>query len=221
MASFTIPVSNKGGEFETPPEGNQPATCVALIDLGTQRTDYNGEVRWQRQVNGEVRWQRQVYLVWELAHEVMAGTKDSRHLIGRNYTFSLGKKALLRSVVEGWRGKDLAEDSDFDLANVLGKPCLVNVIHKKANSGNTYAKVEGVKAVPKGMTVPRPQRKPFARLLDSADAVPDWVPYLIGRPVAEVIADCQERAGNGKEAPPAGPAEEPDGAPAGYNDIPF
>jgi hypothetical protein len=70
------------------------------------------------------------------------------------FTNSLGEKATLRPILESWRGRAFTEEerNSFDLMAVLGKPCLISIIHTDKGK----AKVAGVMALPKGTPVPKP-----------------------------------------------------------------
>ena len=190
--------AKSSGDFESAPPGNHPAVLVALIDLGTQETSYQNNVEWKPQV----------YLVWELVTEKMTGTKDRNHVIGRSFTASLHEKSMLRGFIEKWRGAKLAEDAEFDLEVLLGKPCLLTVV--KTDKG--YAKIETATAIPADKTgkplfaVPTPQNKPFFAPLDGPDDIPAWVPFLYGEKVQDVIDRCQE-AGSTATVPAGAPGK--------------
>lgn len=164
--------NDNGGSFETCPAGNHVALCYAVIDLGMQERDWQGEVSTKRRVR----------ISWELADELMA---DGRPFsASKEYTLSLNEKATLRHDLEGWRGRAFTEDelAGFDLANVLGKPCLVNVVHQQKRDGTGhYAKVVGVTRIPKGLPSPAPVNAPLWFSLDEADApqkyalLPEWL----------------------------------------------
>jgi hypothetical protein len=68
----------------------------------------------------------------------------------------MNEKATLRKFLAAWRGKDFTEDESkaFDITVLLGKSCLLSIIHKTSSSGSTYADIASVSMVPKGMTVP-------------------------------------------------------------------
>lgn len=174
---------NSSGGFELVPDGNHPAVLVALIDLGTQTQRYQDKVEEAPQI----------FLVWELVTEKMSGYKDRNHTIGRAYRLSSHQKSGLRQMLEKWRGKAFAEGEAYSLKAILGKPCLLSVVHKTSAQGTAYARIEGVSAVPKGMSVPQPQHKPF--LWAIGDGVPptfDWIPYLFGESVETVVKRSKE-----------------------------
>lgn len=131
---------NKQSEFEQAPAGNHVARSIALIDLGTQ----SGE--WQ----GKPTSRRQIVVRWELPTEMMQEGKP--FIVSKFYTASLSERAILRQHLTAWRGREFtsAELMSFHAKNILGKPCLLNLIHSETGK----ARVEGVGALPKGMEVP-------------------------------------------------------------------
>ena len=62
----------------------------------------------------------------------------------------MNEKANLRKHLEGWRGKNFtdAEAEDFDLASVLGKPCML-IVSESENGGKTYSNIASVGPMPK------------------------------------------------------------------------
>jgi hypothetical protein len=191
----TVPSASAG--FETPPAGSHGAVLVAIIDLGTHAESFKGEAEKDT---------HSVYMVWELTGCQMTGSAHN-HLIGRKYTFSLHEKSGLRKMIKSWRNKDLGVGEDFDVLAMLGRKCMVSVSHTE-NGEKVYANLDGVSAVPAGMPVNDAKRKPVARQVASSDPVPDWLPFIYGEKVEEIV----KRA---KEVRPAGaPAQPPTHAPA-------
>ena len=132
-------------EFQLAPAGVCVARCYQTIDLGTQTFV----------VKGEKKSVHQVVIGWELA-ELMP---DGRPFAAtEKYTASLHEKANMRKMLEGWRGRAFteAERNKFDLEDVLGKLCMLNVIHVTTSSNRTYARVASVMPIPKGMSSPKP-----------------------------------------------------------------
>jgi hypothetical protein len=128
------------GDFEQAPIGSHVARCVKIIDIGTQRGEYQGKVNIRRQC----------IIGWELPTELMEGGKP---FIGSKfYTASLNEKATLRKDLENWRGKQFTEQElgGFASRTILGKPCMLSVIHSEKGR----AKVAGVMAIPRGVSVP-------------------------------------------------------------------
>lgn len=131
-------------QFQIAPAGTHLARLYRIIDLGTQMREYEGKVNMLRKAK----------FFWELHGEDSLGkpllTTDGKPLIqSKEYTMSLGEKANLRRDLEAWRGKAFADDElrGFNLANVLGQFCMVNISHREKGD-MTYADLKGVSAVP-------------------------------------------------------------------------
>lgn len=135
---------NGGGEFEQPPAGTHIARCVRVIDLGTQKGEYQGKATYKRQV----------IIGWELPSELMAegDFAGKPFTVGRFYTASLSEKANLRKDLANWRGRDFTDEElgGFAAKNILGKPCMLSLTMNDKNK----IRVTGVMALPKGTPVP-------------------------------------------------------------------
>ena len=68
----------------------------------------------------------------------------------KNYTLSWSENANLRKDLQGWRGTPWtdAEANRFDLKNILGQWCMLNVIHAEGKNNKIYANVAGITPVP-------------------------------------------------------------------------
>jgi len=166
-------VEDKGGDFERCPQGMHLARCYRIIDLGTQKSEYMGQVKYLHKV----------MLGWEIHGMNDDGTaikmKDNRPFaIFKNYTLSWSEKANLRLDLQSWRGKAFTQEEmrKFDLKNVLGAFCMLNVIERPGQDGKTYTNVNGVTPVPamikqNGLPVPVNTNEMF-NLQE-----PDWVMF--------------------------------------------
>ena len=163
-----------GGDFEITPAGNHIGICYMVCDLGEQEVDWQGAKKVMRKVR----------FSWELPNELM---KDGRPFsASKKYTLSLGDKANLRKDLESWRGRAFSDQEleGFELFNVVGKACMINVIHETAN-GKTYANVASVAALPKGMPAPVMVNKKVMFSLNDDNAVdvfnglPEWLQKMI------------------------------------------
>jgi len=76
-------------------------------------------------------------------------------MISAFYTISLNEKANLRLMLEAWRGRQFTELElqGFDLANLMGVACLLQVVHITNSVGDTRAKIQGVGKLPTVMQV--------------------------------------------------------------------
>lgn len=161
-----------GGDYEISPAGTHNAILTRIIDLGTQVVNFNGESKKRHEV----------MLSWELDEERKAG---GRFAVSRIYTLSLHEKSGFRQMIEGWRGKAIDSGEEFDARSMLGKPCLVNVVHNDRG----YANVNSVSRLPKGMQPMEPNSELMFFDLDD----PDWA-------VFEKLSDrLQEKIRNSPE----------------------
>lgn len=160
-----------GSTFAQAPVGNHVARCIKLTDLGTQHGEYQGVPNIRNQV----------LVTWELCNEMMPEL-GKPFIVSNFYTNSLNEKATLRAHLESWRGRAFTEDEakSFDLMNVLGKPCMVQIIHTEAGK----ARVASVGSMPKGISAPEPMNPPEAFWLDewtaeSYEKVPEGIRKII------------------------------------------
>jgi hypothetical protein len=107
-----------------------------------------------------------VRFTWELPTELRCFSQDKGEqpcAISKEMTLSLNEKSNLRQLLNSWRGKALTEDEAkaFDLAKLIGAPCMVNLIHQpsKTNPEKVYERIAAVMPMMKGMTCP-PQVNP-------------------------------------------------------------
>jgi hypothetical protein len=144
--SFIVEASGGGREFKIVPAGTHLARLYRIVDLGTQTTTYQGETKMQRKV----------MFAWEIHGEDESGeplkTDDGKPMaIFKNYTLSWNEAATLRKDLQAWRGTPWTdkEAARFDLKNVLGQWCMLNIIHRPGMSdGKTFANVAGISPVP-------------------------------------------------------------------------
>lgn len=133
-----------GGDFEQPPVGTHVARCVKVIDIGTQKGEYQGKATSKRQC----------IVGWELPTELMAEGEyaGKPFTVSRFYTASLGEKANLRKDLANWRGRDFteAELQGFDSKNILDKACLLGLTPNDKGK----VRVTAVMALPKNTQVP-------------------------------------------------------------------
>ena len=177
----------KGEDFEQFPSGTHVARCWRLVDMGTQDPPPQFEKNKPR---------HQVLVSWESCDERMSSGEP--YSINEFYTVSLHQKAKLREHLEAWRGKPFteAELEGFELTNILGHACMLNVIHeKREGSDDTRARVHAVMALPKGQKAPDLVNETVVFSLDDAtvnwDKLPEWL--------QERIQKSHEWTGKGQE----------------------
>jgi hypothetical protein len=127
------------------------ARLYSIIDLGHQATEWAGETKIMHKV----------VFTWELHGDDDSGqplkTDDGKPLIvSKRYTVSLGDQARLRQDLESWSSKKMsAEDrKNFDLKNLLGKFCMVNITHSEDGK---YANISGISPVPSALRSVQPE----------------------------------------------------------------
>lgn len=174
MSIIAQPSNNNSGAGQTVPAGTHVARCYQIIHIGTIVDTYQGE---EKLVN-------KVRIVFELPLETADfGKGEQPFSIGRDFTLSMHEKSGLRAFVQGWLGKAMtdAEANKFDIATLLGKECMLNVMHRTANTGRTYADIKGSSPLVKGMSCPPLVNSAFLLDYDSEDfdlrfkMLPEWL----------------------------------------------
>lgn len=180
MAFMFRDTSNKQQDYTPLPAGSHAARCYAVVDLGTQKLEFQGEVKLGRRVR----------ISWEVPGERMA---DGRPFsISKTYKTSLHKESNLRKDLRGWRGKDFteAELNGFDPRNLLGKTAILGVTHAERN-GRLYANIDSVGVLPKGMEVGKPENEPIFFDVENFD---DEVFAKLGKYAQEQVMASPEYA---------------------------
>lgn len=157
--------------FTPIPEGVHTAQCFAIVDLGVHYSD-----KFDKR-------SRKVQIMWELPDEKYEHEgQELPRVISKEYTLSLGEKANLRKDLQAWRGKTFTEEElqGFDLKNVLGKGCQLQIIHTEKN-GKTYSNIASIMGLPKGMKMGEPVNDAIyydleePNALQDMDILPAWV----------------------------------------------
>ncbi len=151
---------SEGKTFDPIPEGAYPARIYQVIHLGTV-------VGFQGQLQNKVR------ITWEFPTELKVFKEENGEqpmVLSNDYTLSFHEKSQLRKVIDACDPKALKTVGDdglvesYDVENLLGKACLVTVIHKEAKAGDAvYANIGVCTVIPKGMICP-PQINPSKSL---------------------------------------------------------
>lgn len=134
-------------EFQLVPAGTWPSVCYRVIDLGTQKTTYQGQEKHQHKV----------LVSWEICDPELRMDDGRPFTIGQSYTWSMSEKARLRADLESWRGRSFTDKEmgpgGFEINNIIGKGCLLSVVHT-TKGDKTYANIKAVAKLPKGMETP-------------------------------------------------------------------
>jgi len=189
-----------GGDFKPVPQGTHLAICNMVVDLGKQRKE------WQ----GQERVRPEIFIRWELPNERLEWTDKDGHpkegpmVIGQTYTLALNDRANLRRDLEAWRGRAFTPDElkGFDVAKLLGKPCMVTVTHNE-KQGRIYANVSGVAGLPKG--IEKPERTEIDPILyddehpDAWNHLPEWLQKKIDAQVKDEPRPAADNGGFGSD----------------------
>ena len=116
----TIVATTGTNEYPKVPTGVHNARCVRVIDLGTQRSDYGGNITFKRQV----------LIIWEVPDQM---SNDQPMTISKFYTLSLHEKSNLGMDLVSWRGRPFTETEKkgFDITKLIGITCQLNVMHNE------------------------------------------------------------------------------------------
>jgi len=145
-------ITSGGGPRVLPEGGTHVARCVKIIDLGTQETEFEGKKGKAKKVQFSFELIGQTYLFDEGGED----EKEVPFIVHKEYTASIGAKANLAKDLASWLGKKLDPKVPFKPEVLLGKECQVVVlIETSKKSGEDYAKIGAIMAVPAKMKVDR------------------------------------------------------------------
>ena len=155
-------------------EGTHLGVCSMLIDLGMQYSEVYKKS------------QRKVLIGWELPDETIEINGEMKpRVLSKRYTANLSEKSNLRKDLASWRGRDFTPEElkAFDLKNIVGASCLLTIIHSK-NGEKTYANIQSVVKLPKGMAKQALSEPPVVFDLDTdplerVEDMPAWIAELI------------------------------------------
>lgn len=185
--SLTL-TENTTGDFAPCPAGTHTARCVQIIDMGTQKSVFEGEEKNAKKI----------WIAFEITDPSVLRNDGSPFVIGKRYTSSLHQKAAVRALLEGWRGKPFsaAELAGFDLKNVVGLNCLLSVTHTQKGE-RIFANLGAALKLPTGFTAPTGNEPLTVFELSN----PDWQAFArLGSRLQNQIAESPEFA---KSNPPA------------------
>lgn len=135
--------SGEGGFTPVPP-GMYLARCYRIVDMGTQKSEWQGEVKHLH----KVMLQFEVHGEDEMGKSLIT-SKGEPMTISKNYTLSLGDKAALRKDLQTWRSRDFTAEElrGFELKNILGVWAMLSVAKSVGNNGKEYTNIMTVNPV--------------------------------------------------------------------------
>lgn len=163
-----------GASFDPVAEGVYNAVCYSVVDLGHHLDPTFGKRN------------HSCLITWEIPSERITIEKDGVKMdlpraISRTYTLTLGEKSNLRKDLQTWRGRVFTEQEleGFDIKNLLGKSCMLQVIHNKKGE-KTYANIAAIMPLMKGMAPLAPENPlTFYSMADHQDQIPEKVPEWV------------------------------------------
>jgi hypothetical protein len=193
--------------YEPVPAGNHIARLYQIIHIGTNSFEYAGEMKKSDKVR----------LTFELCNEkkVFKEGEDAKPFsVSREFGLTMGRKSILRPFVEGYRGTALDDEEAyaFDLEELIGRPCMLTVIHA-VKGDNTYANILSASPLPKGIEAPD-QVNPSVTIdvdtspLEQIEALPDFIKDKM-KSSEEYQGRLQFEAALGDQAPRSGKIEPP------------
>lgn len=209
---MAINATNKSdSNYEPIAAGVYVARCYYMCEIGNIPVVYMSETKWQKKV----------HVRWELPTEMKVFKEENGEQplsISNEYTLSMNEKSNLRKMLENWRGKVFteAEAENFDITQLLGKPCMISIIHN-TKGDKTYANISSVSALPKGTTCPPQINETFEFSFENFDqakfdSLPDWLKEKIKKSDEYKVVSDPNWQGSGSQS---GGSDEQD------NDLPF
>ena len=153
---MSITAKKEDVQFTITPAGNHIGRIYQMIHIGTVLEEYDGNESLKEKVR----------ITFELpleTHEFKEGEGEKPFSISQEYTVSMHEKAKLRQHIENMLGCSLQEEeaNSFEVTDLMGKACMVNVSHKTAKtSGRKYAYISSLAPLPKGMEEPEVVNEP-------------------------------------------------------------
>lgn len=177
-----------------PETGSWTGICIRVIDLGTQ----------EKQFKGKTKMVRMSQIVWEIPDQLDGENKPLT--ISKSYTASLADKANLRKDLEGWRGRPFTEEelAGFEVSNIIGKPCLLNLVTVQGQKGERVV-VAGISPLPKGMPAP-PKATYHSKFVYSLEEHDPEIWNQLSERMQDWINRSEERQSAPKAIAPAVPA---------------
>lgn len=116
--SFNDLVVSEKKSFEKPKTGLQNAICCGVWSIGTQKVEFQGEVKFQKKI----------IIGFELEQKYSDKDEPMIHL--EMLTVSLHPKSKLTKLIEEWRSKKLTDEEKikFDLSSLVGNRATVNLV---------------------------------------------------------------------------------------------
>ena len=109
-----------------PKRGLHPFCCIAILDLGTQKSVWKGQEKASRKLN----------IVIELLDEKHVFDEEKGpqpFILDQRFTATLSTQGSLLPLLEEWAGKKFDDNKrkEFDLSKLIGAYGMVNVVYNQ------------------------------------------------------------------------------------------
>lgn len=168
----------QGAKIDPISAGMHVAVCYAVIDLGVQFSEV-----WQKE-------QHKILVIWETDEEMTTADGEIKpKAISKEFVLSLHEKSDLYKTLVSWRGRAFtaAKLEGFDVKNVLGAPCLLNIVSVEKND-RTFSNIGSITPLMKGQQPPELKNKKLyfelsKDTLGQIDELPKWIGEKIRRSI--------------------------------------
>ena len=138
----------ESGDFILTPQGQFQGVAAEILDLGMSEKIYKAPDGTENKRNVH-----EIQYVFQL-NKVDAESGKRYEVRSRPMNTNLSDKATLRDFLRQWRGHDLTDAEKLppgiDLETLVGKNCLISVIHNKVGD-KTYANIGSIMPLVEGM----------------------------------------------------------------------
>lgn len=139
----TVVKGTNGTSYTPHPEGQYPAVCVDVQDLGWETSEKYGKTQYKiRLVFFCGQWTEEK----EVEIDGQRVRKKFPMTVSKKFTASLHEKSVLRPFAKSWRGSDFTPDelkNGFDFEKMYKAPALIQVGHYQYE-GETYAGIDSI-----------------------------------------------------------------------------
>lgn len=145
-----------------PAGGPYAATCVDVWEPWTEKSTFE---------DTEGKLIDKTRLVWVL--DAVNEETGKNYEVSQLGTLSLHPKSRLGQLIEAWRGRPFTDEerAKFDWESLIGKHCLLTVVHNKKGD-RVYANIGSIMPLGRGMTAP---------------GVPEWFVRKRDRDIAQGV----------------------------------
>ena len=178
---LTAKEENEDFERKMVPAGIHHAICYGVIDEGSHFYEKRGK------------WMHKIRLMFEFPdHRIIIKKEgeDAQDLpMGRSnqYTLSLYSTSYLRRDLQSWRGKPFTKEElkGFEVRNVLGANCSVQIMHEEGNNGKIYDNITNIFPLTKGERRDSENPAVFFSFEDETPIIPERLPEWIVKIIKE------------------------------------